>query len=369
MIGTRVGHYEIIEKLGQGGMGVVYKALDTKLDRPVALKFLPEHLAATEADCMRFLQEAKSAAALNHPNVCSIIDVQETDGRPFIVMEYVDGVTLRMKSPLPNLDIAIEYAGRIGEALQAAHARGIVHRDIKSENVMVTAEGRIKVMDFGLARLKDSAHVTRTGSTLGTLAYMAPEQMQGTEVDPRADIFSFGVVVFEMLTGKLPFKGEHEAAIMYSILNEEPESVQRFRPDAPADLDRILRRALEKDPADRYQHVDDMVSELRKVKKQTERISRSIRTAFIASSRSRWNEENSICASGWGRRACPRRGDLSVHREVDPPDHGGRRASVRQHCTRFIHGVPQRWIHRGADQQSLQAPRNQNDVPELGVQV
>jgi serine/threonine protein kinase/tetratricopeptide (TPR) repeat protein len=274
MIDKTVAQYNILEELGRGGMGVVYKAHDTKLDRMVALKFLPEHLAATETERLRFLQEAKAAAALNHPSVCSIIDIQEAEGRPFIVMEYVDGVTLRRKAPVSSMDVAMGYASQIGEALQLAHTKGIVHRDVKSENVMVTADGRIKVMDFGLARLKGSVHATRTGSTVGTLAYMAPEQIQGADVEARADIFSFGVVLFEMLTGKLPFKGEHEAAVMYSILNEEPETVQRYRQDLPPDVDRIIRRALEKDPADRYQHIDDMVSELRLLRKQSGRVVR-----------------------------------------------------------------------------------------------
>ncbi|HCV42916.1 MAG TPA: hypothetical protein DGH68_05495, partial [Bacteroidetes bacterium] len=274
MIGQTISHYRIVEKLGEGGMGVVYKAEDTKLDRLVALKFLPHHLTSSEAEQSRFLQEAKSAAALNHPNVCSVIDIQEARGQQFIVMEYVDGVTLRKKAPVAKLDEAIGYAVQIGEALQAAHAKGIVHRDVKSENVMVTTDGRVKVMDFGLAKLKGSLKLTKTSSTVGTLAYMAPEQIQGDESDARSDIFSFGVVVFEMLTGKLPFRGEHDAAIMYSIVNEAPDSIEKHRQDTPADLNRIVHRALEKDPADRYQHVDDMVSELRLLQKQSGRIVR-----------------------------------------------------------------------------------------------
>ncbi len=268
MIGTTISHYSIMEKLGEGGMGVVYMARDTRLDRLVALKFLPHHLTSSEAEQSRFLQEAKAAAALNHPNVCSVIDIQEAHGQQFIVMEYVDGVTLREKAPVAKLDEAIGYAVQMGEALQAAHAKGIVHRDVKSENFMVTADGRIKVMDFGLAKLKGTLRLTKESSTLGTLAYMAPEQVRGEEADARSDIFSFGVVVFEMLTGKLPFRGEHDAAIMYSILNEQADIIEKYRQDAPADLDRIIRRALEKDPSDRYQHVDDMVSELRRVQKQ-----------------------------------------------------------------------------------------------------
>lgn len=267
MIGTTISHYRILDKLGEGGMGVVYKAHDTKLDRIVALKFLSHRLDSNDTEQSRFVQEARAAAAVNHPNVCSVIDVREENGEQFIVMEFVDGVTLRQKSPVASINEAIGYAIQIGEALQAAHVKGIVHRDVKSENILVTTDGRVKVMDFGLAKLKGSLRMTRTNSTLGTLAYMAPEQVQGGEVDARSDIFSFGVVLFEMLTGKFPFRGEHDAAIMYSILNEQPASVSSLRPDVPEGIDRVIQRALEKDPAERFQHVDDMVSELRRVKK------------------------------------------------------------------------------------------------------
>src|SRR5689334_2210797 len=276
MIGSTISHYKILEKLGEGGMGVVYKAQDTKLDRIVALKFLPHHLTANDAEKARFLQEAKAAAALNHPNACSVIDIQEVDDQQFIIMEYVDGTTLRKRIPIQKVDDALTYAVQIGEALSEAHSKGIVHRDVKAENIMVNSKNQIKVMDFGLAKLKGSLKLTRTSSTVGTLAYMAPEQIQGGEVDARSDIFSFGIVLFEMLTGHLPFRGEHEAAMMYSIMNEEPESLQRHRPELPAELDRIIRRALEKDPAERYQHADDMVSELRKAHKQSAHVTRPV---------------------------------------------------------------------------------------------
>src|SRR6267154_4578178 len=220
MIGETISHYKILEKLGEGGMGIVYKAQDTKLDRIVALKFLPQHLTANDAEKARFLQEARAAATLNHPHVCTIYRIDEHEGQQFIEMEYVDGQTLRKKIPLQKLDDVLYYALQIGEALSEAHKKGIVHRDVKAENIMVNANNQIKVMDFGLAKLKGSLKLTRTSSTVGTLAYMAPEQIQGGEVDQRSDIFSFGVVLFEMLTGSLPFRGEHEAAMMYSILNE-----------------------------------------------------------------------------------------------------------------------------------------------------
>jgi len=274
MIGQSIGHYKILEKLGEGGMGVVYKAQDLTLNRLAALKFLPQHLTSNEAERARFLQEAQAASALNHPNVCVIYGLGKEEDLQYIAMEFVEGMTLQQKiagGPLAMKD-ALSYAVQIGEALQEAHSKGIVHRDVKAENIMVTTKNQIKVMDFGLAKLKGSMKLTRTSSTVGTLAYMAPEQIQGGEVDARSDIFSFGIVLFEMLTGHTPFRGEHEAAMMYSIVNEIPQSLLQYRNDCPADLDRIIHRALEKDPEDRYQHVDDMVSELRRLQKQTTRV-------------------------------------------------------------------------------------------------
>lgn len=281
MIGQTISHYHILEKLGEGGMGVVYKAEDIKLKRVVAVKFLPQHLTANETERARLMQEAQAAAALNHPNICAIHTVgehQNPEGaiQHFIDMEFVDGVTLRKKfeqTPMPVSE-AITYSIQIADALQEAHSKGIVHRDIKADNVMVNTKNQIKVMDFGLAKLKGSLKLTKASSTVGTLGYMAPEQIQGGEVDARSDIFSFGVLIFEMLTGRLPFRGEHEAAIMYSILNEEPESLQRYLPDAPMELLHILGRALEKNPEDRYQSAHEMLIDLRRLKKDTSRVLR-----------------------------------------------------------------------------------------------
>ncbi len=275
MIGQTISHYKILEKLGEGGMGVVYKAEDTKLDRIVALKFLPHHLAANLPEKARFLQEAKAASAINHPNVCTIYGIEEFEGEQFIEMEYVDGVTLRQKIPIEKVSDVITFAIQIADALQEAHSKGIVHRDIKADNIMLTLRNQIKVMDFGLAKLKGSLKLTRTSSTVGTLAYMPPEQIQGGDVDHRSDIFSFGVLLFEMLTGKLPFRGDHEAAIMYSIMNEEPESAQKYKPDLPSEFLHILNRALEKDPADRYQSVQEMLIDLRRLQKQSTKVSRA----------------------------------------------------------------------------------------------
>jgi eukaryotic-like serine/threonine-protein kinase len=279
MIGQTISHYKILEKLGEGGMGIVYKAHDTKLDRTVALKFLPSHLTVTDEDKERFIREAKAAAALNHPNICTIYSVDEHDGQQFISMEYVDGVTLRQMSDVGDqrsakqttgnrgLETVINVAIQIAEALEQAHKREIVHRDIKPENIMVTEDHRIKVMDFGLAKLKGTENLTKTRSTVGTLGYMSPEQIQGNDSDHRSDIFSFGVVLYEMLTGQKPFRGEHEAAMVYSIVNEAPQPVQTYLPDAPSELDHIINRVLEKDPGDRYQSINDLLIDLRRLKK------------------------------------------------------------------------------------------------------
>jgi non-specific serine/threonine protein kinase len=265
MIGKTILHYRIVEKLGEGGMGVVYKAEDTKLDRLVALKFLPQSLAMSETDRLRFVQEAKAAAAINHPNVCVIYAIEEHDGRQFIVMEYVEGASLRKKVASNQLAVnsVIEYAIQIGEALQAAHEKGIVHRDIKSENIMVNTKDQIKVMDFGLAKLKGALRLTKTASTVGTLAYMSPEQLQGLDADVRSDIFSFGVVLYEMLTGQLPFHGDYEAAIIYSILHEEPASSTASRPESPAFLEQVVKKALAKNPNLRYQSMTELLADLR----------------------------------------------------------------------------------------------------------
>jgi serine/threonine protein kinase len=273
MIGQTISQYKILEKLGEGGMGIVYKAEDTKLGRIVALKFLPQGLGSHEPERARFLQEAQSASALNHPNICTVHDLQEFAGQYFIIMEYIDGKTLRQMIPIPKLQDAIGYAIQIGEALQEAHSKGVVHRDIKTDNIMVNSRNQIKVMDFGLAKLKGSLKITKTSSTVGTLAYMAPEQLQGGEIDARSDIFSMGVVLYELLTGNLPFEAMHEAAMMYAILNEAPQPVQKYLPGVSSELIHILNRALEKDPEDRYQTVHDMLIDLRRVKKETSRVS------------------------------------------------------------------------------------------------
>jgi len=272
MIGQKISHYKILKKLGEGGMGEVYLAEDTKLDRQVALKFLPSRIKTGDNDKKRFIQEAKAAAALNHPNVCIIHDITEHEGQQFIVMEYVKGQTLKetiTSDPL-TLTKIIDYALQIADALQAAHSKGIIHRDIKSENIMVTDTNQIKVMDFGLAKLKGSVKLTKTSSTAGTVGYMSPESIHGKDVDVRSDIFSFGIVLYEMLTGQLPFKGEYEAAMIYSILNEEPEPVQKYRPDLSSELLHILNRAMEKNRDERYENLDEFKVDLELASKELE---------------------------------------------------------------------------------------------------
>jgi tetratricopeptide (TPR) repeat protein len=267
VIGTTISHFKILGKLGGGGMGVVYKAQDLKLDRFVALKFLPPDLTRDSESKQRFIHEAKAASALQHNNICTVHDIDETDdGQIFIVMDLYEGETLKKqieRGPL-KIDEAIDIAIQIAQGLEEAHKHQIVHRDIKPANVLITASGVVKIVDFGLAKLAGQSRVTRTGSTIGTAAYMSPEQAQGLDVDHRTDIWSLGVVLFEMLTGKLPFRGEHEAALMYSITNQEPVPPTSVRGDIPEDLEKIILRLLQKDPRNRYQSAADLRDDLQR---------------------------------------------------------------------------------------------------------
>jgi serine/threonine-protein kinase len=254
-----VGKFRIVDEIGRGGMGIVYKAEDIQLQRPVALKFLPPHLADSAELKERFLIEARAAAALSHPNICVIHEVGETEGRPYIAMEYVEGETLRervRKGPLKPgeaLGIATQIAAGLGEA----HHKGIIHRDIKSANIMVTERGQAKVMDFGLAKLRGGSSLTKSQTTLGTVAYMSPEQARGKGLDGRTDIWSLGVVLYEMLSGKLPFRGEHDQSVIYAILHEEPESLKKARPDAAPEMEQIIGQALAKKAGDRYKTMEE----------------------------------------------------------------------------------------------------------------
>jgi len=265
MIGQTILHYRILEKLGEGGMGVVYKAEDTKLKRTVALKFLPPDISEHPQEKARFIQEAQAASSLNHPNVTTIHGIETSPQGDFIVMECVEGRTLKEIIEEQELKVreVLDIGVQVCEGLTAAHEKGIVHRDIKSSNIMLTPKGRVKIMDFGLAKRKDAEQITQTPSTLGTVAYMSPEQASGEQVDRRSDIFSLGVVLYEMLTGRLPFEGEHIAAIIYSILNEDPQPIARYNSRVSGKLEEVVRKALSKDRDERYQHSDDLMADLR----------------------------------------------------------------------------------------------------------
>ncbi|MBL7075363.1 protein kinase [candidate division KSB1 bacterium] len=269
MIGKTISHYKILEKIGEGGMGVVYKAEDTKLKRTVALKFLPQEFTRDEEAKERFVHEAQAASALDHPNICTIYEINETeDGQTFIAMAYYEGETLKEKISKESLPIdeALDIASQVAQGLSKAHEKGIVHRDIKPGNIIVTNDGVAKIVDFGLAKMAGASRITRAGSTLGTAAYMSPEQARGEEVDYRTDIWALGVVLYEMLTGQLPFPGEYESAVIYSILNVDPKSPRDFREDIPAELEQVVIKMMKKEISQRYVSVTEFKTDLGKIK-------------------------------------------------------------------------------------------------------
>ncbi|MEE9571804.1 MAG: serine/threonine-protein kinase [Candidatus Neomarinimicrobiota bacterium] len=267
LIGQTVSHYELLEKIGEGEMSEVFKAWDTKIKRVVVLKFLKTRESTSSDEYIRFVHEAQAGGALDHPNICTVYDMEEIEDIQFISMAYIDGERLDdiIKSnklkPVESIRIAIQIA----EGLNTAHKNGIIHRDVKSSNVKITKEGEVKILDFGIAKLLGGTRVTKSGTTLGTVTYMSYEQALGKEVDHRTDIWSLGVLLFEMIAGQLPFAGETEQEIIYTLLNEPPCDIKSIKADIPDELERIICKSMQKNPENRYQHLDDFIVDLKNV--------------------------------------------------------------------------------------------------------
>jgi len=272
MIGHTVSHYKILDKLGEGGMGIVYRAEDMKLKRSVALKFLPPALLVNEDDRRRFVHEAQASAALSHPNIATVFEIDESGAQTFIALEYIEGQSLADKIKLGplKLDDALSIAVQTCEGLQAAHEKEIVHRDIKSQNIMVTTRGQVKILDFGLAKLRGASVVTKSGTTVGTMGYMSPEQLRGEPVDHRTDLWAVGVVLYEMIAGRRPFQGDYDDAVSYQITNQQPEPLTAIRTGVPMELERIVNKLLSKNVSERYQSTTDLLVDLRTLKRTSD---------------------------------------------------------------------------------------------------
>ncbi len=325
MTDRTISHYKVLTELGRGGMGVVYKAEDTKLERTVALKFLASHLLEDEEGHARFLREAKAAASLDHPNICTVYEIDEVDGETFIAMACLEGQTVKAKiaeRPL-KLDEALDIAIQTAQGLQAAHQKDIVQRDIKGANLMVTPQGQVKIMDFGLAQLAEGSKLTKTATILGTPAYMSPEQSQRLPTNRRTDIWSLGVVVYEMITGRTPFEGERQEAVLYAIANEDPEPITALRVGVPTELDFIVSKAMAKDAAERYQHVEEIIVDLK-----------SLRTK-LASGKSTILSAQPAVAGGLGRQDQP----LDKYRVIEDLDSEGDSVVYRAEDTQLKRSV------------------------------